>query len=529
MWLSQNILLVSSVDSGINKITAFNIESRQLLWERVSSFSSGGGHFFAGFESDKKTVFLLTEKGETQKLEAMTGKVLGVGNKKIRPSISNVREPWAATPGWKQMYMATVNKPNKLRRYDPWTGELHFESALLSGANIAVGLHPQKEIGFCLSSRSGQGYALEVFDQNSGESREILPFLAKSLAYGSSRLQRAKIRLKEERVAALLFDKIVVWGFRVDTLSRTYKGSGQANSARIIGDRDTLVFTSNGERACLRIQDTGELHYGEIQQEIELAATAKSYFVNLLSANADGSRILTGRNGFYSAHSLTDKGLSLLWNRRLRPGYTSDPFVVHPREDLCWTGGAVVEFSSGKVLTEVNRAGINMSGDDLLKVDWVGSDRVVEIVKLEDSDESENGDISMLALRLWNTQTGEPVATKEAFHAVAVSTSPDGRWIAEAGDDKRLRLHQSRTLSVERDVRVHDKGLTSVAWHPTLPLIVTTAKDGKVRIWNLSDFKMEQEYRLFGDFVGEARVSANGKNLYIRSGAKMAILTPECF
>ncbi len=122
------------------------------------------------------------------------------------------------------------------------------------------------------------------------------------------------------------------------------------------------------------------------------------------------------------------------------------------------------------------------------------------------------------------------MVTTEAIHAVAVSTSPDGAWIAEAGDNKRLRLRHSETLSVERDVRVHDKALTSVAWHPTLPLIVTTAEDGKVRIWNLSDFQMLREYRLAtGDFLGEARVSANGRNLHIRLGGKLAILAPECF
>ena len=88
------------------------------------------------------------------------------------------------------------------------------------------------------------------------------------------------------------------------------------------------------------------------------------------------------------------------------------------------------------------------------------------------------------------------------------------RWkrIAEAGDDKRLRLRNSKTAEVETDVRVHDRALSSVAWHPTLPFIVTTSADAKLRIWNLPDFKLVQEYRMRAPGL-DVRISPNGKNL----------------
>jgi WD40 repeat protein len=160
---------------------------------------------------------------------------------------------------------------------------------------------------------------------------------------------------------------------------------------------------------------------------------------------------------------------------------------MHPSEDLFWSGDFVVEFSSGKILTEVNRKGLTELSriyEDPLKVDWIGSDRVVEIVILQSSGEREEKEPQLRALRLWNTKTGGPVVTTEAIHAVAVSTSPEGAWIAEAGDNKRLRLRHSETLLVERDIRVHDKALTSVAWHPTLPLIVTTAVTGHFKVYH---------------------------------------------
>ena len=538
MWLSEKMLLVSSFDhqSQSSRMTAFDIQSCQMLWQKVARQTLGKGHFYAGFGSDKQMVFLLTDAGEMQKLEALTGQVLAVAGKKITPWRSNASEPLATLQDWRYLYAATVDKPNKVRSYDPWTGELNFETTRLSGRNVALGLHPQKKIGFCLSNRSGQGYALEIFNKSSGESLEILPFLAKSSSTTGNRLNRPKIRAKDERVAVLLFDKIVVWNLQNETPSRTtrsFSPDSARSSSRIIGDKETFAFTGVGAKAYLTLQDTGKDNYGEVRQEIELARTGKGTLVNFLSVNGDGSKILTGRFGLYSAHSLTEKGLTLLWNKKISPLERGLGFLMHPSEDLFWSGDFVVEFSSGKVLAEVNRTGLSELSriyEDPRKVDWIGVDRVVEIVILQSSGEREEKEPQLRALRLWNAQTGQPVLTTEATHAVAVSTSPDGAWIAEAGDDKRLRLRHSGTLSVERDVRVHDKALTSVAWHPTLPLIVTTAEDGKVRIWNLSDFKMVREYRLAtGDFLGEARVSANGRNLYIRLGGKLAILTPECF
>jgi hypothetical protein len=100
---------------------------------------------------------------------------------------------------------------------------------------------------------------------------------------------------------------------------------------------------------------------------------------------------------------------------------------------------------------------------------------VVEVV-LRKSSEAMDDALATRGLRLWNAVTGEAVLTTDAFYAVAVSAAPDGRRIAEAGDDKRLRLRNSKTPEVEMDVRVHDRALSSVAWHPTLPFIDTTSE-----------------------------------------------------
>jgi hypothetical protein len=63
--------------------------------------------------------------------------------------------------------------------------------------------------------------------------------------------------------------------------------------------------------------------------------------------------------------------------------------------------------------------------NSLLQVDWIGRDRVVEVV-LRKSSEAMDDALATRGLRLWNAVTGEAVLTTDAFYAVAVSAAPDG-------------------------------------------------------------------------------------------------------
>ena len=165
--------------------------------------------------------------------------------------------------------------------------------------------------------------------------------------------------------------------------------------------------------------------------------------------------------------------------------------------------------------------------NSLLQVDWIGRDRVVEVV-FRKSSEAIDDALATRGLRLWNAVTGEAVLTTDAFYAVAVSASPDGKRIAEAGDDKRLRLRNSKTREVETDVRVHERALSSVAWHPALRFIVTTSEDAKLRSWNLPDFKLVQEYRMRAPRL-DVRISPNGKICTLRWAERWLFLPRSVF
>ena len=248
-----------------------------------------------------------------------------------------------------------------------------------------------------------------------------------------------------------------------------------------------------------------------------------------VAINADGSKAVLSADGIICVYSIANERLEKLWSRYLRrSGWDSKPFAVHPHRDLLWAGDKVVELSSGKSLVDVNRRGLCGSEEVNSKVAWVGSDRVVEVVTMEKAGEVGRAALETRSLMLWNAETGQPVTNTPALQARALCVSPDAQRIVEAGEDKRVRIRNSKTLAVEQDVRVHDSEVNGVAWHPTLPLIVTTSNDATLRIWDLSDFHKVQEFRLRGG--GEdLRISPDGRSLSLKTNDGILRFEPEAF
>ncbi len=526
MWVSEHIALIAARVNQHDKVSAFEIQSGQLLWEKTSSGDDTRA-FCAGFSEDAKAVFLLTEMGEVQKLNPSTGQTLSVVDKKIKVFRASTEEAWAANNDWGFFYVCTPDKPNMFRKFNTSTGELILQRGLLAGLNCSLGLVRNLNVVCSLTRRSDQGCVLEVFENNpSAKQLGLSPFLGKI----SKRGELARIRTKEGRVAVQLPDKILVWRIYFDESDQWSSSKlGRRHSAStVIADK---IFHAgypekNGD-VLIASEDIGKNFTGKRNPKVEVLGPSRSG--STLTTSRDGSRVLVGFNGYYSAYLYDQKILSLVWSKLLKTGSANKvPFVLHPTEDLAWTGNTVLEFSTGRILTKVDRTGIAGEEDNNSKVDWIGADHIVEVVTVIPPGERADSGLESRALRLWNVKTGGAVATVDASHAVTVTASPDGEKVAEGGDDKRLRLRSSKNLSVERDVRVHDKALNSVLWHPTLPLIVTCSEDMTVRIWDLPDFTLVHEYRLRDEAL-ELFISVNGTRLYAKTPSGMNVFNPECF
>ena len=91
-----------------------------------------------------------------------------------------------------------------------------------------------------------------------------------------------------------------------------------------------------------------------------------------------------------------------------------------------------------------------------------------------------------------------------------------------------MRIRDARTLAVMQEFRVHDSAVSDVAWHPTLPMLVTYSwDDKKIRIWDLTNYRMLEEFRCY-DEKGRMSISPNGKRLIV-SYRKTFVFEPKSF
>ena len=179
---------------------------------------------------------------------------------------------------------------------------------------------------------------------------------------------------------------------------------------------------------------------------------------------------------------------------------------------VLWLGNGLLEASTGKLITPLDRSGLKTLDGAAC---WVGNGYVAELVLKETA-----GSGLVRTILLWSAEDGKR-REEPAPGALALSASPDGEHIAEAGSDMRVRIRNAATLKEERTLRVHDAPVTGVAWHPTLPLLATASEDYTVRIWNLETESLVEEIGLFMGTPGRLYWSPDGKTLAVRTTNEM--------
>jgi len=246
-----------------------------------------------------------------------------------------------------------------------------------------------------------------------------------------------------------------------------------------------------------------------------------------LSTDRDGMRVALLEDGVLGAYKLVGDQLEELWSPK-KMGGAGRSFALHPSEDFVWVGNRVWEFSTGRELAKLKGIDANFKlGEAYSRSgNWVGSERLVIPVLMRDKGDPSEGEKRMLTL--WNAKTGEKEVQRPAPNVLSLAVSLDGRWIAEGGSDKRIRIRNGQNLEVEREFRAHDKEITGIAWHPRLPLMATGSLDGIVRIWSVESWKMVEELRVDSgemllDIMGE------GKQLIVTRGDGVEYFEPESF
>jgi WD40 repeat protein len=188
-----------------------------------------------------------------------------------------------------------------------------------------------------------------------------------------------------------------------------------------------------------------------------------------------------------------------------------------------WTGDSIVRFSTGEEVRRIKRGTVARHGACYQsRIEWLGERHVVEQCPITSSEEGESDEFESNRLVLWDTQTGESVAEELSPFGVCLAVSPDGSGLAEGCSDYRVRFRNPRTLAVEREFRVHDSGVKSIAWHPSLPILATLGVN-EVRFWDVNSGRMLDEIRLRREAYA-LRFVSQGRQLLVGG----ALFEPKC-
>lgn len=87
----------------------------------------------------------------------------------------------------------------------------------------------------------------------------------------------------------------------------------------------------------------------------------------------------------------------------------------------------------------------------------------------------------------WEGESGTRQAIRPLPGSMnAMRISPDGKRVAVAGADKFIYVLDSESLNPLTKIRAHNKAITYLAWHPSLPILASTSADLSVKIWDLN-------------------------------------------
>lgn len=498
-------LLVSSFFRGIQ---VWDAGTSQVQWTNMESLAgsnpqhsrglfSGDGRGLRTFQNEKLIEFD-SEKGT------------------LLRTFPGVPTPdwFCSEPGWEHVF---IGLSGVLRKYRVTDGQMLFENRINSGVVFGTGLAP-KSRSLITASRSPDGTGLlQLWDNKVG-------YLQRSeYCWGDGghiAVQSVSGEVVQPRGA-----EVRVWHMEIfePKLELKSNRASRGDLCQFLGDPWRFVRRLNtpNDRWDLQVLDLRKKNFHSAPSFI----VPNQERLSQCFASAGGEVIgLAGG---------ADKKTVNVW-RREGETYTQwsswksdievEAVCVSPTGDRLWTGRGIYEMLGGKRLAGVETADLSgkLGHAELL---W-NEKRLCGKVLFKSL-----GGASTLGIAVWDSESGRRIASAETPDVRTIGATRDGSLLAEGGTDYRIRVRNGETLKVERDFRAHDGVVSGVAWHPSLPLLVSVSEDLTMKIWDTRSWQCVEEIRGLPSAPEVLSLSADGSALsvYFNQSKKTRIYEPETF
>nr|CAH8867276.1 unnamed protein product [Trichobilharzia regenti] len=98
-------------------------------------------------------------------------------------------------------------------------------------------------------------------------------------------------------------------------------------------------------------------------------------------------------------------------------------------------------------------------------------------------------------VKVWSLGSGTPNFTLEGHergvNCVDYYASGDKPYLASGSDDRTVKIWDYQTKACVQTLEGHAQNISSVLFHPELPIILTGSEDGTVRFWHANTYRLE--------------------------------------
>ncbi|KAJ1995076.1 Coatomer subunit beta' [Coemansia sp. RSA 1358] len=132
-------------------------------------------------------------------------------------------------------------------------------------------------------------------------------------------------------------------------------------------------------------------------------------------------------------------------------------------------------------------------------------------------------------IKVWNLGSPTPNYTIEGHtkgvNAVDYYHGSDKPYLVSGADDFQAKVWDYQNTSCVQTLEGHSQNVVTVAYHPTLPIILTGSEDGTCRVWNSSTYRLESSLNYGMDRVWSIGYGQNSNTVAIGHEEGIVVLS----